>query len=146
MPDMPPQNYQNHVRQVPAFLALAGVEFLTIVGAGVNLSHSLDDHQRLYSASLIFVLSFCLLVATFFARTYPIKAQDRAIRAEENLRHFALTGKLLDARLTPGQIAALRFASDSEFPALAARAAAESLAPKDIKQAVKNWRADWHRV
>ena len=146
MPDMPPQNYQNHVQRVPGFLALAAVEFLTIIGAIVNLTHSIDDHSRLYSASLIVVLSLCLFFATFFARTFPLKAQDRAIRAEENLRHFALTGKLLDSRLTPGQIAAVRFASDSEFPALAARAAAENLAPKDIKQAVKNWRADWHRV
>ena len=146
MPEMPPQNYQNHVRQVPGFLVLSGIEFLTIIGAGVNLAHSLDDHQRLYSASLILVLSCCLLYATSLARTYPLKAQDRAIRAEENLRHFALTGKLLDPRLTPGQIAAVRFASDAEFPTLAAQAAAESLAPKDIKQAVKNWRADWHRV
>ncbi|MEO8369892.1 MAG: DUF6526 family protein [Candidatus Solibacter sp.] len=146
MPDMPAQNYQNHVRRVPGFLALIGIEFLTMIGAGVNLSHSLDDHQRLYSASLILVLAVCLLFATFFARVYPLKAQDRAIRAEENLRHFVLTGKLLDARLTTGQIAAVRFACDAEFAALAARAAAENIAPKDIKQAVKNWRADYHRV
>jgi hypothetical protein len=146
MPDMSPQNYQNHVRKVPGFIALAAIEFLTVIGAGVNLSHSLDDHQRLYSASLILVLAGCLFFATVLARDYPLKAQDRGIRAEENLRHFVLTGKLLDPSLTPGQIAAVRFASDAEFPALAARAAAENLAPKDIKLAVQNWRADWHRV
>jgi hypothetical protein len=146
MSDMPQQSYQNHARNVPGFLALVGIEFLTVIGAVVNLTHSIDDHQRLYSASLIVVLSACLLFATFLARAYPLKAQDRAIRAEENLRHFALTGKLLDSRLTPAQIAAVRFASDSEFAALAARSAAENLAPREIKQAVKNWRADWHRV
>jgi hypothetical protein len=146
MPDMPPQNYQNHVRQVPGSIALGLIEVLTIIGAGVNLSHSLGDHQRLYSAALILVLACCLFCATALTRLNPLKAQDRAIRAEENLRHFVLTGKLLDPRLTPAQIAAVRFAGDAEFPALAARAAAENLAPKDIKQAVKNWRADWHRV
>jgi hypothetical protein len=146
MADLPAQNYQNHVRQVPGFGALAIIEFLTIIGAGVNLVHSLGDHQRLYSASLILVVACCLVFATLLTRVYPLKAQDRAIRAEENLRHFVLTGKLLDARLTYGQIAAVRFASDAEFPALAARAAAENMAPKDIKLAVKNWRADWHRV
>ena len=111
MSTMPPQSYQNHVRKVPGFLTLAGIEFLTIIGATVNLYHSIDDHQRLYSASLILVLATCLLFATFFTRVYPMKAQYRAIRAEENLRHFALSGKLLDSRLTTGQIAALRFAS-----------------------------------
>jgi len=75
-----------------------------------------------------------------------LEANDQAIRAEENLRHFTLTGKLLDPRLKPLQIVALRFASDGEFVALAIRAANEGLAPKDIKQAIKTWRADEYRV
>ncbi len=140
------QNYANHTQIVPAFLAVLGILFLTVIGSGVNLYLSLGDHQRLYSAALILVLSICTLVLAFHARGFPLKAQDRAIRAEENLRHFAMTGKLLDPRLSPLQIVALRFASDGEFVALAARAAKENLAPKDIKQAVKTWRADEYRV
>ena len=46
---------------------------------------------------------------------FAVGAQDRAIRAEENLRHFALTGKLLDKRLRKSQVIALRFADDDEF-------------------------------
>ena len=57
-----------------------------------------------------------------------------------------MTGKLLDPRLTVKQVVALRFASDGEFVALAARAASEGLAPDDIKKAVKTWRADEYRV
>jgi len=75
-----------------------------------------------------------------------LKAQDRAIRAEENLRHFVLTGKLLDPALTVRQIIALRFAPDGEFVALAGRAAAEHTEPDAIKRAVKVWRADTYRV
>jgi hypothetical protein len=82
----------------------------------------------------------------FICRIYALKAQDRAIRAEENLRHFVLTGKLLDARLSIKQIVALRFASDAEFPALAATAADTNMAPDAIKQAIRNWRADLYRV
>lgn len=144
---MPTQNYANHTRLHPVFhRVLLPVLFLTIIGAGVNLVKSLDDHQRLYSASLILVLSICLFLLAILARVFALMAQDRAIRADENLRHFVLTGKLPDARLTVKQMVALRFASDSEFPALAARAAAESLAPGAIKQAIKNWRADEYRV
>ena len=77
---------------------------------------------------------------------FALKAQDRAIRAEENLRHFILTGKPLDGRLEPLQIVALRFAADDEFPGLAARAAEQSMKPDDIKKAVKYWRADLRRV
>jgi hypothetical protein len=79
-------------------------------------------------------------------RTYSLKVQDRAIRAEERLRHFVLTGKPLDSRLRLGQIIALRFASDNEFPALAQKAAEESLTSKQIKKLIQNWRADYYRV
>jgi len=65
---------------------------------------------------------------------------------EENLRHYVLTGKLLDPRLTIRQVIALRFASDDEFVALAQEAAEKNLAPDAIKQAVKKWRADTYRV
>lgn len=140
------QNFENHAQRVPLFLFAAFVLFLTLIGAGVNLYQSFGDHQRLYSASLLFVLTFTMNIVLFLARTFPLKAQDRAIRAEENLRHYVLTGKLLDSRLSIQQIIALRFASDDEFPGMAAKAAAEGTAPVDIKKAVKNWRADTHRV
>jgi hypothetical protein len=144
---MPTQNYANHAKMVPMYhYVLFGVLVLTDIGSVVNLILSFGDHERLYSAALIMVLCDCVLVLAFYARAFPLKAQDRAIRAEENLRHFAMTGKLLDPRLSALQIVALRFASDAEFVALAARAAAENLAPKDIKQAIQTWRADEYRV
>ncbi|MEI9974911.1 MAG: DUF6526 family protein [Ignavibacteriota bacterium] len=144
---MPTQGYENHAQYVAGYHRVAlPLLILTLAGSVVNLVHSWGDHQRLYSASLIVVLTFCLLLIAGYARAFALKAQDRAIRAEENLRHFALTGKLLDARLTARQIVALRFASDAEFVALAQRAAEEGLAPKAIKQSVKNWRADEYRV
>jgi hypothetical protein len=143
---MPEQDYKNHVRRVPGFLALALILVVTFIGAGVNLYGSLGNHERLYSASLILVLTGCLFATAGYARSFALKAQDRAIRAEENLRHFVLTGKQLDARLGPGQIAALRFASDGEFVELARRAAEQAIAPDDIKRAVRTWRPDTHRV
>jgi hypothetical protein len=79
-------------------------------------------------------------------RTYALKAQDRAIRAEEQLRHFILTGKPLDSRLNIRQIIALRFASDEELPALAKKAAEENLRSKEIKQQINHWRADNYRI
>ena len=144
---MATQNYANHRQFVPMFhYVLLGILALTLIGSVVNLYLSWGDHTRLYSASLIFVLALCMPMVAFFARIFSLKAQDRAIRAEENLRHFAMTGKLLDPRLTIRQIVGLRFASDGEFAALAARAAKEGLSSDDIKKAVKDWRADLYRV
>jgi len=144
---MATQSYSNHTRTDPVYhRALLPILLLTIIGACVNVYESWGDHERIYSASLILVLTLCLSVAAVLARVYALKAQDRAIRAEENFRHYVLTGKPLDARLGIRQVVALRFASDSEFPALASRAASEGLQPGDIKQAVKDWRADEYRV
>ena len=144
---MATQNYANHRQVVPMFhFVLFGILLLTLIGASINLSKSWGDHTVFYSASLLVVLVIAVIITALCARIFALKAQDRAIRAEENLRHFVLTGKLLDARLGVRQIVALRFASDAEFPALAAKAADGQMAPNDIKQAVKNWRADLYRV
>jgi hypothetical protein len=91
-------------------------------------------------------MNICLLLLFFLARVFALKAQDRAIRAEENLRHFVLTGRPLDGRLTIRQVIGLRFAADEEFAELAKRAVTESLSEDAIKRAVKSWRADTHRV
>ena len=141
------QNFQNHPRLDTGFhKILFPVMLLTLIGSGVNLYHAFGDHSRLYSASLIVVL-VCMSIATaLYARIFALKAQDRAIRAEENLRHFALTGRLLDPRLTIKQVVALRFAPDAEFVSLAEKSARESTEPKAIKQAIRNWRADHDRV
>lgn len=143
---MPLQNYRNHTQRVPGYLALGFVLLLTFLGGGVNLYRSIGDHQRLYSAALVLVLTACVFLLAGYARTFALKAQDRAIRAEETLRHFMLTGKPLDIRLQIKQIVALRFAGDDEFPALAARAAEQNIAPDEIKKQVKYWRADTYRV
>jgi hypothetical protein len=143
---MSEQNYQNHGQRVPLFLvALFGMAG-ALIGSFVNLYQSLGDHQRLYSASLLVVVTACALIFGFLGRSFALKVQDRAIRAEENLRHYVLTGKLLDSRLTPGQIVGLRFASDGEFPALAREAAENGLKLDDIKKKVRNWRADHYRA
>jgi hypothetical protein len=47
---------------------------------------------------------------------------------------------------TNKQIAALRFASEQELPALVERTARESLKPDDIKRAVKVWVPDQDRT
>jgi hypothetical protein len=141
------QSYKNHAQIVFLYhRVLTLVLLLILIGSIVNLNKSWGDSTRFYSASLIVALTVAAMLLFIFARTFPLKAQDRAIRAEEQLRHYVLTGKLLDSRLTMRQIVALRFASDAEFVALAQRAADQSLSPDAIKRDVKQWRADTYRV
>lgn len=141
------QSYKNHAQIVFLYhRVLTLVLLLILIGSIVNLNKSWGDSTRFYSASLIVALTVAAILLFIFVRTFPLKAQDRAIRAEEQLRHYVLTGKLLDSRLTMRQIVALRFASDAEFVTLAQRAADQSLSPDAIKRDVKQWRADTYRV
>jgi hypothetical protein len=143
----PIQSYEKHVKLVPAYhYVLFFLVVTTLIGSIVNFYQSLGDHERLYNAALILSISIMIGIIFGLVRAFPLKAQDRAIRAEENLRHFALTGKLLDPRLKMSQIIGLRFASDAEFPALASKAANQNLPLKEIKKSVKNWRADHDRL
>lgn len=139
------QNYRNHRRFMPSYhyITLPAIVLL-MIGSFINLFNSSADN--LYSASLICLISIILVSIFFHARIFGLKAQDRAIRAEENLRHYLLTGKPLDSRLRLGQIIALRFAPDDELVALAKRAAEEKLSGRTIKKEIRNWKADHHRV
>ncbi len=142
---MTPQNFKNHTRLVPMFHYVTFTLLLAVlIGSIINLVNAASGN--LYSAALLVVLTIAVVFITFFARSFALKAQDRAIRAEENLRHFALTGKLLDSRLRTSQIIALRFAPDEELLALAKKAVDENLDAKAIKQAIQNWKGDYHRV
>ncbi len=144
---MESQNYKNHKQMVPLFHYVTSLAvFVATVGSFLNIAYAWNHHYNLYSSLLICLITLVLDVFYFFIRSFPIKAQDRAIRAEENLRHYVLTGKLLDSRLRIGQIIALRFAPEEELPELAQRAVSENLKADDIKKAIKNWRMDTHRV
>jgi len=143
---MKEQHYKNHTQIVPTYHFLTGLSILALVIGAVRNVFKGDGDDDLYNATLIVLVSLILVSLYIHARLFALKAQDRAIRAEEALRHFALTGKLLDSRLRLSQVIALRFASDAEFPALAQKAAEKNMSSKEIKQAIKVWRADHHRV
>ncbi|MEO6212588.1 MAG: DUF6526 family protein, partial [Vicinamibacterales bacterium] len=68
---------------------------------------------------------------------------------EMRVRTASLLSPELDTALqtlSSKQIAALRFASDEELPALIERAARERLVPDDIKKSIRAWVADHDRT
>ena len=142
---MKDQNFKNHSRYIILWTFITPLILIAILGGSiVNLVHA--DANTHYSAALILLISVVLIIIYWYARRFALVAQDRAIRAEENLRYFILTGKPFDSRLRMSQIIALRFASDDEFPALAKKAVEENLRSKEIKAAILKWKADHHRV
>ena len=141
------QNYERHSRYVKGFhFVLAGLLIIGVISSLVNIWIQVSTTDRRLEPILIALLFICGLFLFWYTRRFPVRAQDRIIRAEENLRYFILTGNQLDSRITMAQIIALRFAPDDEFVQLADRAANEQLRPEEIKKAIKQWKADHHRV
>lgn len=140
------QNYKNHPRLVTGYHRILAILLLAgLIGSIINLTESIET-ETYYSASLIVLLFICCIFIYWYTRSFPLRAQDRAIRAEENFRYYILTGKPLPSDLRLSQIIALRFASDEEFPALVERARKENMRSKEIKQAIQKWKPDYHRV
>jgi Family of unknown function (DUF6526) len=142
---MKQQNFKNHSKWVIGYHLVSFLAILAlIIGSIINLVNLSEDN--LYASSLLVLISFILVFLFFFSRAFALRAQDRAIKVEENLRHYLLTGKPLSNELTVRQIIGLRFSSDEEFPDLAERAVTENLSEKEIKKEIKNWKADTYRV
>lgn len=139
------QSFANHTRWDPGFhFFLMPVALIT---AGVVIKHTISVPTPMnYWAC---VAAVAAVYGVLKIRLYALKVQDRVIRLEERLRLAALLPENQRGRiseLSTGQLVALRFASDAELPALAERCWNEKLERKVIKQAVKDWRADYHRV
>jgi len=142
---MKEQNFNNHAQMVPGFHYLTFGGIIALLGGSINYLLKSSAENK-YLASLLVLAAIIFVLVAWFTRTFALKAQDRAIRAEEQLRHYVLTGKLLPASLSVGQIVALRFAPDAEFPALVEKAATNNLSGKEIKQSIQKWKADFYRV
>jgi len=143
----PAQNLSNHAQIVPIFhYGLFSIVLAINVLAYIHLYNALKANESIVLSATLALIGFFLLMSLFIYRGFALKAQDRAIRAEESLRHFVLTGKLLSENLTMSQIIALRFASNHEFVQLAERAEKEQLTNKAIKMAIQSWKGDYYRV
>jgi hypothetical protein len=118
-----------------------------IANLGIAVAHMIR-HYSFYSVWLV-VLSIAVFILVFKVRMYPLKVQDRVIRLEERLRLQSLAQAERRSeinRLTEDQLIGLRFASDEEVVALAHQTLEENLNRKQIKERIKNWRADNWRV
>lgn len=139
------QNLKNHARFDPMFHGVLGLVLL------VNLAYSIYHLVRhlSWSSGWLVVLSLAAVIVVLKIRLYPLKVQDRVIRLEERLRLQALAPAEWHAqiyRLTEDQLIGLRFASDGEVVSLAKEALEKNLNRKQIKERIRDWRADDWRV
>ncbi len=140
-----PQNLKNHARWDPPFhMVLAAVLLVNLYIVCLLAFKQLN----LYTAWLV-ILSIAVWIPVLKLRIYSLKVQDRVIRLEERLRLQSLAPAEWHAqiyRLTEDQLIGLRFAADDEVVELAKLALEQNLNRKQIKERIKNWRADNWRV
>jgi hypothetical protein len=144
---MAEQNFANHVKWVPTFHYFVMPVLILNFGWSIRrLAHNGFTWDGLVSL----LTAAALVLLMFHARLFALRVQDRVIRMEERQRLGKLLPDDLKPRIeefTPGQLVALRFASDAELPALARKVLNDKLSEgKAIKQMVQNWRADHLRA
>jgi hypothetical protein len=140
------QNYQNHVRRVPGYVtAVFLVLIANVLWSGYRMVTALSIDTVMY-----FLVSLCLVMLGFIARTQTLTVQNRVIRLEQRLRFHELLPRDIAARaaaLPIAQIVALRFASDAELPGLVNDVLAGQVqSSRDIKLKVKDWQGDFLRA
>jgi uncharacterized protein DUF6526 len=143
---MTAQTYANHAHR-PTLTALGG--FLVVVAVSAFTMRWFHVGGRASFAVGLLALSAAVFVLLLISRAYTTKLQDRIIRLEMRVRGASLLTaeqQRLLAQMHIKQVVALRFASDTELPALLDRAAREKLSPADIKRAVRSWSPDFDRT
>lgn len=140
------QTYATHAKFVPLYHYVA----LPILLANILIALWGVVQGPGLSSVWGLAVAVALFLGALFGRVFALAAQDRVIRLEERLRMREILPADLQARIpefTREQIIALRFASDEELPALAARVLRENLQKRDeIKKLVTHWRADTHQL
>lgn len=147
-----PQTYANHRKIVPGFHFVAlGILTVNFFWSLYRLFWGYPAFEMpLFDRVLSVAMAVALLLLVLYARTFPLRAQDRVIRLEEWIRMERLLPAELKPRikdLRPSQFVALRFASDEELPELTrAVLDGEIKAQKEIKQRIRSWREDYFRL
>jgi hypothetical protein len=140
------QTYATHRRLVPAY---HGVAFACVIAyLGWTVWHAVRAPGPATVMAVVLAVGVTLIF--WYVRAFALTAQDRLIRLEERLRLERLLPADLHARIPdfgPGQLIALRFASDEELPSLARRVLDEGIRDREaIKKLIVHWRPDTFRV
>jgi len=143
---MSEQSFKNHAKMVPLFhYFVVPVLLLNAIWAGRAAAQAPGS-----VTILAFATASALLVLAFLARVFALKVQDRVIRLEMRLRLRELLPASVHHRIaefTPGQLVALRFASDAELADLAQAVLRDQISDKKtIKSMIKVWNADHLRA
>lgn len=142
----PTQSFSSHTQWTPLFhFATSPLAIALLIWSGVVMARNGTTQSQ-----MMFLAAVVLVLVTFAARTMVLRVQDRLIRLEERVRFAQLLPPDVQARamtIRPSQLVGLRFASDAELGTLVEKVLANpGMTQKEIKMAVREWRADHFRA
>lgn len=141
------QSFASHAQYVPMYHFFTSPLALIFVVWSVTRLFANPGADTAY----MLVGALALFGVVTVARLSPLRAQDRLIRLEEQLRYARLLPADLAARaqatFTPRHYIALRFASDGELASMVEMVLKNpALKGKEIKSKITTWRPDTFRV
>jgi hypothetical protein len=142
----PPQTYANRFRLVPAYhYVLSPIVLIVFLWSIWRLLTAFSVDSLMFS-----LVATSLALLTYVTRSFALRVQDRVIRLEMRLRLAQLLPNDLRPRigeLTPGQLIALRFASDEELPDLVRTVLVDGIRDtRTIKKMIRKWEGDYLRA
>lgn len=142
MSDSANQQFSNHTRFHPLYHFIGTP--LVVVLLVWNVRQLIATPSVPSLMGVLTIVAIGILFA--LVRLYPLKAQDRIIRLEEQLRLMRVLPADMHpsiARLNEHQLVALRFASDAELADLVRQVLDQKITSrKAIKQQIRQWRPD----
>jgi len=145
---MATQNFKNHARYYTTHHFIFYPLLLIAIWGSVRAYNHHPEQSEVWIA-IIAIFIFIGWTSFMMRQHYALGNQNRIIRLELRFRYYVLTGKrleLLEPNLSFSQLAALRFASDSELASLVERTLRENLSALQIKRSIVNWSPDHMRV
>ncbi len=146
------QNLKNHRKYYPLhhFIFYPIMLILLVLSLFEFWDNAVDERGVSLIWLMVSAVIISIIILSFMLRQhYALGLQDRLIINEFKFRYFALTGKRLETlsyQFSDAQIFALRFSEDEDLIELINKTIENDWSSSEIKQNIKNWKADNKRI
>lgn len=146
------QNLKNHRKFYPLHhFIFYPVTLALLVFSVVKLWNNINVNSEFVTiwAVISAIIVLIIVLSLMLRQHYALGLQDRIIVNEFKFRYFALAGNRLESlpyQFSDAQIFALRFSEDEDLMELINNTIENDWSSSEIKQNIKNWKADNKRI
>lgn len=146
------QNLKNHRKFYPLHhFVFYPVTLALLVFSVMKLWNNINVNSEFLTiwAVISAIIVLIIVLSLMLRQHYALGLQDRIIINEFKFRYFALAGNRLESlpyQFSDAQIFALRFSEDEDLMELINNTIENDWSSSEIKQNIKNWKADNKRI